>query len=173
MFLKGRKEVRVQRLMLDSKFALEGFTEAIAREMDPEWDIRFLILEPGGVKTEFAGRSLVLGEMHPAYGDERCPYNKIAGLLGSEELKEKAWGKAEDTAEAIFELVMERNVRPWPLRLPLGTDALRMIREDNAGFEKDMMDWADVIQSTTRKEQEESLEFGKWLSTLTEVKGGQ
>lgn len=34
-----------------SKFAVEGFTESFAKEMHPDWNINFLIIEPG----KFAG----------------------------------------------------------------------------------------------------------------------
>jgi NAD(P)-dependent dehydrogenase (short-subunit alcohol dehydrogenase family) len=33
-----------------SKFALEGFTEAVSQEMDPKWEIKFTCVEPGGFR---------------------------------------------------------------------------------------------------------------------------
>lgn len=32
--------------------ALEGFTEAVSKEMLPEWNIKAVIVEPGGFQTE-------------------------------------------------------------------------------------------------------------------------
>lgn len=35
-----------------SKWAVEGFTEALQGEMKPEWKIKFTCIEPGGFRTE-------------------------------------------------------------------------------------------------------------------------
>jgi NAD(P)-dependent dehydrogenase (short-subunit alcohol dehydrogenase family) len=35
-----------------SKFALEGFTKSVSKEVDPAWNIGFAIIEPGSVKTK-------------------------------------------------------------------------------------------------------------------------
>lgn len=42
-----------------TKWALEGFTESLRFELDP-FNIKVRLVEPGGVKTDFAGRSLVM-----------------------------------------------------------------------------------------------------------------
>lgn len=36
-----------------SKWAVEGFTEAISQEVKPEWGIKFTCIEPGG--EQFGG----------------------------------------------------------------------------------------------------------------------
>ena len=36
-----------------SKWAVEGFSEAVAQEMRPEWKIKFCIIEPGGFRTDW------------------------------------------------------------------------------------------------------------------------
>ena len=64
-----------------SKFGLEGFTEAVAKEMHPDWNIHFMIVEPGGMKTEFSGSGFVQGARHPAYLDPSGPYNQLAAYM--------------------------------------------------------------------------------------------
>lgn len=49
-----------------SKFAVEGFTEAVAAELKPEWNIKLSCIEPGGFRTDWAGRSIALGEVKAA-----------------------------------------------------------------------------------------------------------
>jgi NAD(P)-dependent dehydrogenase (short-subunit alcohol dehydrogenase family) len=51
-----------------SKWAVEGFTESISHEVKPEWGIKFTCVEPGGFRTDWAGRSMSFAEQrHPAY----------------------------------------------------------------------------------------------------------
>ena len=50
-----------------SKWAVEGFTEAINQEVKPEWGIKFTCIEPGGFRTDWAGRSMTFAKKHPAY----------------------------------------------------------------------------------------------------------
>jgi len=35
-----------------SKWAVEGFTEALTHEVKPEWNIKFTNIEPGGFRTK-------------------------------------------------------------------------------------------------------------------------
>ena len=92
--------------------------------------------------------------------------------MSGPELKDRAWGEAEDTAKAIFELVAQKDVRPWPLKLPFGKDALRLIRGDVRKFERDTREW-EVIGRTTRKEREESVEFKERVETLGGIQGSE
>jgi NAD(P)-dependent dehydrogenase (short-subunit alcohol dehydrogenase family) len=49
-----------------SKWALEGFSEALSQEVAP-FGIKVTIIEPGGHATDFATTSLAQSEPHPAY----------------------------------------------------------------------------------------------------------
>ncbi|PCH43479.1 NAD(P)-binding protein [Wolfiporia cocos MD-104 SS10] len=51
-----------------SRFALEGLTEALASELQPEWNIKVTLVELGGFLTN-AGRNMVRIPPHPAYVD--------------------------------------------------------------------------------------------------------
>ncbi|KAJ3562842.1 hypothetical protein NP233_g9325 [Leucocoprinus birnbaumii] len=50
-----------------SKHALEGFTEALAKEMDPAWNIQITILEPGPFRTRAHADNTAVFPVHPAY----------------------------------------------------------------------------------------------------------
>jgi short-subunit dehydrogenase len=60
-----------------SKFAVNGFTEALSYELSP-LNIRVKIVEPGPTKTEFTGRS-----MDPLKDNDLTDYNEIEQHIGS------------------------------------------------------------------------------------------
>ncbi len=102
-----------------SKFALEGFSEALAKEVAP-LGIKVRIVEPGPFRTNFAGNGLGLAK-HII--DD---YAETAGRL-RHNLKAKDGqqdGSPKKGAEAIISLV---NAGNSTLRFPLGKIALRLI----------------------------------------------
>lgn len=58
----GQRGVPMFSIYCASKWAVEGFTEAINQEVKPEWGIKFTCIEPGGFRTDWAGRSMDFGE---------------------------------------------------------------------------------------------------------------
>ena len=58
----GQRGVPLFSIYCASKWAVEGFTEAISKEVKPEWGIKFTCIEPGGFRTDWAGRSMEFGE---------------------------------------------------------------------------------------------------------------
>ncbi|KAL9620980.1 MAG: hypothetical protein Q9160_004498 [Pyrenula sp. 1 TL-2023] len=115
-----------------SKAALELFTESLSREMHPSWGIKFLILEPGGVNTEFASSSIHLSPPHPRYQSEDMPGNKITNALANPNLQASAWSSAAEIAEATIRLAgrLQKGEKDMPLRIPLGKDATELILRD-------------------------------------------
>ena len=103
-----------------SKFALEGFSEALAQEIDP-LGIKLSIVEPGPFRTNFAGKELglakkIIEDYSPTAGAFR---KKLKGV------HEKQEGHPQKAAKAIFDLVESDNPS---LRLPLGKIALKTIK---------------------------------------------
>jgi short-subunit dehydrogenase len=99
-----------------SKFAVEGFTEALAQEINP-LGIRVSLVEPGPFRTKFAGSSLreaktIIEDYKQTAGMFR---NKLKGVDGKQE------GSPEKAAKAIIDLVNTKNPT---LRMPLGKTAL-------------------------------------------------
>ena len=58
----GQKGVPTFSIYCSSKWAVEGFTEALNQELKPEWNIKLTCIEPGGFRTDWAGRSMDFGE---------------------------------------------------------------------------------------------------------------
>lgn len=58
----GQKGVPTFSIYCSSKWAVEGFTESLNQELKPEWNIKLTCVEPGGFRTDWAGRSMEFGE---------------------------------------------------------------------------------------------------------------
>ncbi|ETN38156.1 uncharacterized protein HMPREF1541_07780 [Cyphellophora europaea CBS 101466] len=130
-----------------SKFALEGFSEAIATELDPAWGVRVLVLEPGGVKSEFAGKAARRAVLeHGAYGDEGLAVRRmLKGLMDEEGLQARCL-EAGVVARAVVEVVMRSEGEGegkggLPLRLLVGRDAWEAVWGKEERARTEMLAW--------------------------------
>ncbi|KAI5924906.1 NAD(P)-binding protein [Camillea tinctor] len=111
-----------------SKFAMEGFTEAVAKELPSAWNIHLCNIEPGGVKTNYATTSLQhMAKRHPAYADPSYPTNQLLAYVVNED-NHKTWAKPQEIAAAMYHIV-SRGQR-IPIRVPLGSDSYSLITKD-------------------------------------------
>jgi NAD(P)-dependent dehydrogenase (short-subunit alcohol dehydrogenase family) len=80
-----------------TKWALEGWSESLAFELG-QFGIRVKTVAPGGIKTDFTGRSLVLAQ-HPAYAE------LVAKVLGvfMDPVRAAEASTAEQIAEVVYE----------------------------------------------------------------------
>ncbi|KAI1435847.1 NAD(P)-binding protein [Xylaria sp. CBS 124048] len=125
-----------------SKFAMEGWTEAVAKELPSSWNIHFSLIEPGGIKTNYATTSLkVMAKSHPAYADPSFPANVLRAYVTDESCR-ALWAEPSDVAAAIYR-VTSRGQR-IPLRVPLGSDAWGMIATDLDEMKKDLEELKDI-----------------------------
>lgn len=103
-----------------TKFALEGVSEALAKEVDP-LGIRVIIVEPGPFRTGFYGESaraaLATIDAYAATAGARRA--RLQASHGRQQ------GDPERAAEAIVRAV---GMSDPPLRLPLGRDSVRWLR---------------------------------------------
>jgi len=102
-----------------SKFALEGFSEALVQEVEP-LGIKVTIVEPGPFRTNFAGKGL--GEAVKIIED----YSETAGVFRTKlkGVDGKQEGHPVKASKAIIDLVYSENPT---LRLPLGKVPLMTI----------------------------------------------
>ncbi|KAI0532221.1 retinol dehydrogenase 8 [Xylaria digitata] len=118
-----------------SKFAMEGFAESVAKELDPDWNIHLSVLEPGGTTTEYLGRSFkTIAARHPAYAASHMPTNQMLGLLGNMEIRE-GFSSADDMARGMWELLTRGKI---PIRVPLGKDSWDMVMAETGNVRREL-----------------------------------
>ncbi|AWK04759.1 short-chain dehydrogenase/reductase [Flavobacterium crocinum] len=119
-----------------TKFAVEGFTEALADEVK-DFGINVTLVEPNGYATDFGGSSAVVSESIAAY-------DKVKEALGAAEgLLPEDYGKPEATVPAILKLIDSKNP---PLRLFLGKVGLKKTERVYAEKLKTWNDWREVSE---------------------------
>lgn len=129
----GRVTFPFSSLYHASKFAVEGLTESMQYELNP-LGIRLKIVEPGGYKTEFSGRSMTLiGAEGPE--DYKKSFNKFIALLDNWPMSENIG----EVAETIYEAATDGTET---LRYPVGQDAVQLVQTrhqmDDVAFKKMM-----------------------------------
>ncbi|MEE4543115.1 SDR family NAD(P)-dependent oxidoreductase [Streptomyces sp. V4-01] len=102
-----------------SKFALEGFTEALWQEIEPI-GLHAMIIQPGSFRTGIENRTRVSGE---AIGDYAATAGAFRSMMGSL-TPEMFPGDPDRAAEAVYEAATAPEPRHWVV---LGSDAQRRI----------------------------------------------
>lgn len=120
-----------------TKFAVEGFSEALAEELKP-LGIAVTIIEPGPFRTDFLGRSGKLAAREiPDYAE--TPAIKAREYLRSQDGKQP--GDPQKAVEAVIQVV---NAPEPPVHLILGKPALKRFRNKLAQWEKEIAAWEHV-----------------------------
>ncbi len=127
-------------LYCGAKFALEGASEALASEVK-SFGIKVTLIEPGAFRTDFNGRSLAAAKQSI---DAYAPVSG-ASLQWFKDMDGQQPGDPAKAAQAIIQAV--ESPRP-PIRLALGTDAMRLIQEKLEWVKTDLDAWQQVTVST-------------------------
>lgn len=122
-----------------TKYAVDGFSEALFKEVDP-LGIKVIIVAPGNFRTDWAGRSakdspVVIADYAPT---AQATKQWVRGISG------KQTGDPALGAQAILQVVKE--ARP-PLRLLLGSDSLEGARGKLAELAADYSAWEDLTMN--------------------------
>ncbi|MBV8062154.1 MAG: SDR family NAD(P)-dependent oxidoreductase [Nevskia sp.] len=123
-----------------SKAALEGMSESLAAELAP-LGIKVSLVEPGALRTDFLSeRSMQVASRH--IGDYAEPIGRV--VRHKQELSGHQPGDPDAAAQAILELL---DLPEPPLRLLLGSDALRLARRKLAQLAGDIDRWEGLTRS--------------------------
>ena len=117
-----------------TKYAVEGFSEALAAEVK-DHGIKVTLLEPNGYNTEFAGASAVFEDNIAAYDNVKSNLYKIEGIPAQD------YGNPEATVPLILSLVECDNP---PLRLFLGKIGLNKTKKEYAKRMATWETWNDL-----------------------------
>jgi len=124
-----------------SKFALEAIGLTLADEVAP-FGISVTNVEPGGMRTDYAGRSLVVAQARIEdydAGPARQARDILADHAGHES------GDPDKVAEAILAVVASDSP---PRRLLLGADAVHYATRQWAAAQAELGEWAKLALST-------------------------
>ena len=127
-----------------TKFAIEGYSEALAKEIMP-LGIKLTLVEPGAFRTEFAGDSLATPEN--TIDDYEETAHKF--VKQQEQMSGEQPGDPDKAAQAMIKAVESDNP---PMRLVLGEDALQATRKKIESFQKELEEWEEVTLSTSFKD---------------------
>ncbi|WP_315740282.1 MULTISPECIES: oxidoreductase [unclassified Bradyrhizobium] len=124
-----------------SKFALEGISEALGKEV-AAFGIRVIALAPGQFRTDWAGRSM-----------DRTPrsisdYDAVMDPIRAARLA-KSGNQPGDPAKAAQALLALVEAEKPPVRLFLGEDALALVEQKIEGMKAEVSAWNKLSRSTS------------------------
>ncbi len=108
-----------------SKWALEGFSDALSQEV-ASFGIKVTLIEPGGFSTDWSGSSAMRAAQNPAYDQIRNAPRPVSAKRGD----------PKASSEAILKIVDAENP---PLRLLLGNFATDYVK---TLYPKRLAEWA-------------------------------
>ncbi|MNZ88853.1 putative oxidoreductase SadH [compost metagenome] len=123
-----------------SKFALQGISETLTKELKP-FNIAVTAIQPGSFRTDWAGRSMVrsprsISDYDQSFGPIRETREKRSGHQPGDPVK---------AAKAILQLI---NSPAPPASLLLGSDAVMYVREKLHQMNTDIDAWETLSRST-------------------------
>jgi NAD(P)-dependent dehydrogenase (short-subunit alcohol dehydrogenase family) len=124
-----------------SKFALEGISEALGKEL-ASFGIRVTALAPGQFRTDWAGRSM--DRTPRSIGDYDAVMDPIRTARQAKSGNQP--GDPDKAAQALLRLIESKNP---PVRLFLGEDALGLVGQKLEQMRAEMGAWDGLSRSTS------------------------
>jgi len=123
-----------------SKFALEGISEALGKEVQP-LGIAVTAVAPGSFRTDWAGRSMT--RTPRTIADYDALFDPIRKAR-----EEKSGRQLGDPRKAARAMLAAIDADHPPAHLLLGSDALGLVRGKLAALQKELTAWETVTKST-------------------------
>lgn len=123
-----------------TKFAVEGLSEGLAREVAP-LGVKVMIVEPGPFRTSFLGRSIsVAAREMPEYAETAGRRRNYRDTNDGQQ--------AGDPHKAVAVIMRALDAERTPLHLPLGPNAFRVADAKLASFGADIEAWRPIAIAT-------------------------
>ena len=122
-----------------AKFGVEGFSEVMVTELAP-LGVKVTIFEPGGFRTDFAGSSQTIHKIRPEYD---ATVGQAARF--QRDYNGKQPGDPARAAQVILKVV---RMDDPPIRLLLGSDALKIVQTADARKAAADRKWSALSAST-------------------------
>ncbi|KAJ4351072.1 hypothetical protein N0V95_004176 [Ascochyta clinopodiicola] len=122
-----------------SKWAVEGFTETLSKELKPEWGIKLTCIEPGGFRTDWSGRSMQFGEV------KNDAYDHIDPKKNAQERNGTQPGDPAKAAKVFYDLAVMDDP---PLRCAVGTDAYKAMTNKVDTYKENVEKFKEWTNST-------------------------
>lgn len=138
----GYKGIHGMSIYSASKFAVEGFSEGLAAEAG-HLGIRVTIVEPGAFRTQWASNSAIVRSVRVIED-----YAPTAGVVRAGHAKMDGHQENDPAKGAIAIIAAVDSTHP-PLRLPLGADSVRYLRDKLAAMTQELAAW-EALSADTR-----------------------
>ena len=121
-----------------TKFALEGFSEALTAEVRP-LGIKVLVVEPGAFRTGLLGNARASAEIDDYRATVGPTRAMVSGGSGTQ---------PGDPAKAAAAVLAALDAPDTPLRLPLGDDAVDAVTAHLASVRAEIAAWEKTARAT-------------------------
>ncbi|MFJ9609023.1 oxidoreductase [Kitasatospora sp. NPDC101176] len=123
-----------------TKFALEGYSEALAQEV-AQFGVKVLIVEPGAFRTSFAGQGAL------AHTTPIAAYDSVVGPVRTG-LPAADGKQPGDPVKAAAAILAALDAERTPLRLALGNDAVDALLDHHDAAVKELREWEATGRGT-------------------------
>ncbi|QNI05608.1 SDR family oxidoreductase [Mycobacterium kubicae] len=119
-----------------SKWALEGFSQALAQEV-ADFGVHVTLIEPGGFSTDWSGSSSKRAERLPDYAEVHAK---------QDEWRNQRWAKPGDPAASAAALLKVVDADEPPLRVFFGSGPLQLAKDDYESRLRTWEQWQPVSE---------------------------
>lgn len=120
-----------------AKWGIAGFTEVLSKEV-VQLGIQVTSIEPGGIRTDWAGESMSFAKKIEDYAEVLKPFKNYLATA-------EALGEPDKMAKVILDLSEHPNP---PVHLVLGSDAVTILEAVDADRKAEFEKWKPVSIST-------------------------